>query len=187
MLTVFVVVYATTKLGMPRQLMPNAVMYAAWLEPVSLPLFGRLADKIGRRPLYILGPVHDRIRFPLVLVDRKQERASQLHRRHDRDEFRSWYDVRSGVLLLPRTVRSAHPLRRRFFRISALGRDRRRFCADHRDRTGRIFRRHWRCVADDYCACTNHTCSRARGARDYRGIIDRIVTDGPLAVWHFHL
>ena len=55
MLTVFVVVYATTKLGMPKQLMLDAVMYAALLELVSLPLFGWLADKIGRRPLYILG------------------------------------------------------------------------------------------------------------------------------------
>jgi MHS family shikimate/dehydroshikimate transporter-like MFS transporter len=50
-----VVVYATTKLGMPKQLMLDTVMYAALTELVSLPLFGWLADKIGRRPLYILG------------------------------------------------------------------------------------------------------------------------------------
>jgi MHS family shikimate/dehydroshikimate transporter-like MFS transporter len=55
MLTVFVVVYATTKLSLPKQLMLDAVMYAALLELVSLPLFGWLADRIGRRPLYILG------------------------------------------------------------------------------------------------------------------------------------
>jgi MFS transporter, MHS family, shikimate and dehydroshikimate transport protein len=55
MLTVFVVVYATTKLDIPKQLMLDAVMYAALLELVSLPAFGWLADTIGRRPLYILG------------------------------------------------------------------------------------------------------------------------------------
>ncbi|MGA7807330.1 MFS transporter [Bradyrhizobium sp.] len=55
MLTVFVVVYATTKLALPKPLMLDAVMYAALLELISLPLFGWLADKIGRRPLYILG------------------------------------------------------------------------------------------------------------------------------------
>jgi MHS family shikimate/dehydroshikimate transporter-like MFS transporter len=55
MLTVFVVVYATTKLNLPKQLMLDTVMYAALLELVSLPLFGWLADRIGRRPLYILG------------------------------------------------------------------------------------------------------------------------------------
>ena len=73
MLTVFVVVYATTKLGMPRQLMLNAVMYAALLEPVSLPLFGRLADKIGRRPLYILGALFTiAFAFPLFwLIESK--------------------------------------------------------------------------------------------------------------------
>jgi MFS transporter, MHS family, shikimate and dehydroshikimate transport protein len=55
MLTVFVVVYATTKLGLPKPLLLNAVLYAALLELISLPLFGWLADRIGRRPLYIAG------------------------------------------------------------------------------------------------------------------------------------
>jgi MHS family shikimate/dehydroshikimate transporter-like MFS transporter len=55
MLTVFVVVYATTKLGLPKPLMLDAVLYAALLELVSLPFFGWLSDQIGRRPLYILG------------------------------------------------------------------------------------------------------------------------------------
>jgi MHS family shikimate/dehydroshikimate transporter-like MFS transporter len=55
MLTVFVVGYATTRLGLAKSLMLDAVLYAALLELVSLPLFGLLADKIGRRPLYILG------------------------------------------------------------------------------------------------------------------------------------
>jgi MHS family shikimate/dehydroshikimate transporter-like MFS transporter len=55
MLTVFVVGYATGKLGLPKPMMLDAVMYAALLEMISLPLFGWLSDKIGRRPLYILG------------------------------------------------------------------------------------------------------------------------------------
>jgi MFS transporter, MHS family, shikimate and dehydroshikimate transport protein len=55
MLTVFVVVYATTKLNLPKQLMLDAVLYAALFELISLPFFGWLSDQIGRRPLYILG------------------------------------------------------------------------------------------------------------------------------------
>ena len=55
MLTVFVVGYATTKLALPKSMMLDAVMYAALLELISLPLFGWLSDKIGRRPLYIFG------------------------------------------------------------------------------------------------------------------------------------
>src|SRR5450631_3265909 len=55
MLTVFVVVYGTTKLNLPKQLLLDAVMYAALLELISLPFFGWLSDQIGRRPMYILG------------------------------------------------------------------------------------------------------------------------------------
>jgi MFS transporter, MHS family, shikimate and dehydroshikimate transport protein len=55
LLTVFVVGYATTRLGLPKPMMLDAVMYAALLELVSLPLFGWISDRIGRRPLYILG------------------------------------------------------------------------------------------------------------------------------------
>jgi MFS transporter, MHS family, shikimate and dehydroshikimate transport protein len=55
MLTVFVVGYATTKLGLPKPLMLDAVMYAALVELVSLPMFGWLSDRIGRRPLFIYG------------------------------------------------------------------------------------------------------------------------------------
>jgi MFS transporter, MHS family, shikimate and dehydroshikimate transport protein len=55
MLTVFVVVYGTTKLNLSKQLLLDAVMYAALFELISLPFFGWLSDQIGRRPLYILG------------------------------------------------------------------------------------------------------------------------------------
>jgi MFS transporter, MHS family, shikimate and dehydroshikimate transport protein len=66
MLTVFVVVYATTRLGLPKPLMLDAVLYAALLELVSLPLFGWLSDRIGRRPLYILGALFTMLfAFPL--------------------------------------------------------------------------------------------------------------------------
>jgi len=73
MLTVFVVVYATTKLDLPKQMVLDAVIYAALLELVSLPLFGWLADKIGRRPLYILGALFTiGFAFPLFwLVESK--------------------------------------------------------------------------------------------------------------------
>ena len=55
MLTVFVVGYATGKLGLPKPMMLDAVLYAALFELVSLPLFGWLSDRIGRRPLFIYG------------------------------------------------------------------------------------------------------------------------------------
>jgi MFS transporter, MHS family, shikimate and dehydroshikimate transport protein len=55
MLTVFVVVYATTNLGLSKSLMLNAISLGALLELVTLPLFGHLSDIYGRRPLYLVG------------------------------------------------------------------------------------------------------------------------------------
>jgi MHS family shikimate/dehydroshikimate transporter-like MFS transporter len=55
MLTVFVVGYATTKLALPRKLLLDSVFWAALIEVATIPLFGWLSDKIGRRPFYFLG------------------------------------------------------------------------------------------------------------------------------------
>lgn len=55
MLTVFMVVYATKNLGLPRSLMLDAIMIAAAIEIVTIPLFGYISDKVGRRPFYFAG------------------------------------------------------------------------------------------------------------------------------------
>jgi MHS family shikimate/dehydroshikimate transporter-like MFS transporter len=66
MLTVFVVVYATTKLGLSKSLMLNAITLGALLELVTIPLFGYLSDVIGRRPFYFAGVVFTIVfAFPL--------------------------------------------------------------------------------------------------------------------------
>ncbi len=54
-LTVFVVMYATTQLKMPRSVILDAVLYAAMFELLTVPFFGWLSDKWGRRTLYIAG------------------------------------------------------------------------------------------------------------------------------------
>jgi MFS transporter, MHS family, shikimate and dehydroshikimate transport protein len=73
MLSVFIVGYATGKLGLPKSMMLDAVLYAALLELITLPLFGWLSDRIGRRPLYIWGALFTIVfAFPLFwLVDSK--------------------------------------------------------------------------------------------------------------------
>jgi MFS family permease len=55
MLTVFVINYSTTKLGLPRQTILNAVVYAALVEFITLPLAGWLSDVFGRKALYMIG------------------------------------------------------------------------------------------------------------------------------------
>ncbi len=73
MLTIFVVVYATTKLALPKSLMLNAIMLAALLELLTIPLFGYLSDIFGRRSLYFAGVAFTILfAFPLfVLLDMK--------------------------------------------------------------------------------------------------------------------
>jgi len=73
MLSVFIVGYATGKLGLPKSMMLDAVLYAALLELITLPLFGWLSDRFGRRPLYIWGALFTiAFAFPLFwLIDSK--------------------------------------------------------------------------------------------------------------------
>src|SRR5215469_864883 len=56
-LTVFTIVYATSKLGLSRSVILNGIVAAAMLEVVTIPLFGALSDRIGRRPMYVAGAV----------------------------------------------------------------------------------------------------------------------------------
>jgi MHS family shikimate/dehydroshikimate transporter-like MFS transporter len=77
MLTVFVVVYGTSQLNLPKQLLLDAVMYAALFELISLPLFGWLSDQIGRRPMYILGALFT-IAFAFPLFWMLESRSAAL-------------------------------------------------------------------------------------------------------------
>ena len=56
-LTVFSIVYATTRLGLPRTLILNGIIAGALLELVTLPLAGALSDRFGRKPIYLAGVV----------------------------------------------------------------------------------------------------------------------------------
>ncbi len=67
-LTVFSIVYATGRLGLPRGLILEAILWGAVLELATLPLFGWLSDRIGRRPLYLAGAVVSAICAPAVFA-----------------------------------------------------------------------------------------------------------------------
>lgn len=56
-INVFVLAYATQQLGLPRGLILNAIIAGCIVELFTLPLFGKLADRIGRRTVYMLGAV----------------------------------------------------------------------------------------------------------------------------------
>jgi metabolite-proton symporter len=66
LLTVFVITYSTTILALPRQTILNAVVYAALVEFLTLPLAGWLSDLFGRKALYMTGAIASIvIAFPL--------------------------------------------------------------------------------------------------------------------------
>jgi MFS transporter, MHS family, shikimate and dehydroshikimate transport protein len=65
----FMLAYATQALGMPRQSILNAVLIAAFVETFTIPVFGALSDKFGRRPVYLFGALFSAaMAFPLFAM-----------------------------------------------------------------------------------------------------------------------
>jgi MFS transporter, MHS family, shikimate and dehydroshikimate transport protein len=65
----FVLAYATQALGMNRQDILNGVLIAASIETFTIPAFGAISDKLGRRPVYIFGAVFSALMsFPLFML-----------------------------------------------------------------------------------------------------------------------
>jgi metabolite-proton symporter len=55
--TAFVLAYGTKTLGFTKGFMTNSVMLAAALSLLSVPFFGWLSDRIGRRRVYVAGAI----------------------------------------------------------------------------------------------------------------------------------
>ncbi|WP_035289638.1 MFS transporter [Actinokineospora spheciospongiae] len=56
-LTAFILVYVTTGLGLTRGLGLTAVLVGSAVHFVSIPLWGALSDRLGRRPVYLFGAI----------------------------------------------------------------------------------------------------------------------------------
>jgi MHS family shikimate/dehydroshikimate transporter-like MFS transporter len=71
--TVFAVVYATTQLGLPKSTLLNAIIIGSLIEVFTIPLFGYLSDRVGRRAFYFAGTIFTILfAFPLFwLIDTK--------------------------------------------------------------------------------------------------------------------
>jgi MFS transporter, MHS family, shikimate and dehydroshikimate transport protein len=55
--TAWVLSYIVNNLQMPRSVGLNAILLASALGMISLPLFGYLSDRIGRKPVYAFGAI----------------------------------------------------------------------------------------------------------------------------------
>ena len=53
--TVFVLSYATERLGLPRADILNGVLFGSAIHFAAIPFFGALSDRLGRRPVYLGG------------------------------------------------------------------------------------------------------------------------------------
>jgi metabolite-proton symporter len=56
-ITAFILVYATTSAGVSKQTALNAVLIASAVHFVTIPAWGALSDRWGRRPVYLIGAV----------------------------------------------------------------------------------------------------------------------------------
>ncbi len=56
-LTVFVLSYGSTRLGLASSTMLNGVLLGSAVQFLVIPLFGALSDRLGRRPVYLGGAV----------------------------------------------------------------------------------------------------------------------------------
>lgn len=54
-ITAFVLVYATTAAQLPKGTVLNAVLIASAIHFITIPLWGALSDRLGRRPVYMIG------------------------------------------------------------------------------------------------------------------------------------
>ncbi len=56
-ITAFILVYVVTGLGLPKSVGLNAVLIASAVHLVTIPVWGHLSDKFGRRSIYLIGAV----------------------------------------------------------------------------------------------------------------------------------
>ena len=67
--SVFVLLYATQKVGINRATVLNGILLASGCELFFIPLYGAISDRVGRRPVYLFGAIMTVLfAYPLFLL-----------------------------------------------------------------------------------------------------------------------
>ncbi len=142
-LTVFSIVYATTKLGLPRSLILNGIIAGALLELITLPVAGALSDRYGRKPIYMAGVALSIVcAFPVFWLLDTRDPAFVIIGLALVMNVTARDRVRDRCLLDAGIVRHPGALHRRIARLPGVGGTEWRIRADHRDRAVGLDRRH---------------------------------------------
>ena len=167
MLTVFVVIYATTKLGLSKSLMLNAISLAALLELVTIPLFGYLSDIYGRRMLYFAGVTFTIIfAFPLFWLLNMGTPGIVILTVIVALNFGHGLMFAPEIDLLSGTVRRQCPLQRCILGVPSVRCYRRRLCSGDRCRPRGLYGRHRWCLDHAYSLGAYHIGRNAVRPRD---------------------
>jgi len=68
-ITAFTIAYASTKLGLPKQELLNALMIACLISVSAMPLYGYISDKIGCKPILYVGCIFSLLMaFPMFVM-----------------------------------------------------------------------------------------------------------------------
>ena len=168
-LTVFIVLYATTYLKLPRQMILDAFLYAAVVEFITIPIFGYLSDKIGRRPLYFFGSLFTiAFVFPLFWLIDSKSAAIITATVIVALSFGHGTMFGPQAAYFPRTFRRKGPLQRRLHGLSVRGGRCWRVFANHSHRHPRLYRLNDRNLAVHDGTGTNHADSDVLRTRDPR-------------------
>ena len=138
----------------------------AWSSPpriglFTVPLWGALSDRVGRKPLYLAGAIITTLwAFPLLRADGHEVAGADLAGRRGRRQHRARPHVRAAGRVLLRAVRHPRALQRRVARLPARVGVRGRLRAADRDRAA------GRRGGSDARRAVHHGAGRDLGGRD---------------------
>ncbi len=121
--TVFVLAYGEETLNLSKNTMLTGVIIAAAIGLFTVPLYGALSDRFGRRKLYMAGAVFTlAYAYPVLRAAGHEGARADLARDRARRQRRPRPDVRAAGGVLLRAVRDPHALHRRLGRLPARAR-----------------------------------------------------------------